>query len=70
MSDEELLLRYMVPQEDLDAAYAAGPVKPGYDFHDTMTMRDLVEHALSLKRPRHIHISSPAGSVTVGGGAG
>jgi oxaloacetate decarboxylase alpha subunit len=68
VSDEELLLRYMVPLEDLDAAYAAGPVQPSYDFHDTMTMRDLVEHALSLKRPRHIHIASPAGTVTVGGG--
>jgi oxaloacetate decarboxylase alpha subunit len=68
VSDEELLLRYMVPLEDLQAAYAAGPVKPGYDFHDATTLRDLVDHALSLKRPRHIRIATPEGSVTLGGG--
>jgi oxaloacetate decarboxylase alpha subunit len=69
VSDEELLLRYMVPLEDLNAAYAAGPVKPGYDFHDATALRDLVDHALSLKRPRQIRIQTPEGSVSLGGAA-
>jgi oxaloacetate decarboxylase alpha subunit len=68
ISDEELLLRYMVPLEDLEAAYAAGPVKPTYDFHDTTTLRELIDYAMSLKRPRHVRIAAPEGSVTLGAG--
>jgi oxaloacetate decarboxylase (Na+ extruding) subunit alpha len=67
VSDEELLLRYMVPLDDIEAAKAAGPVKPRYDFHDTTTLNDLINHALTLKRPRHLHVSVPEGSVTLGG---
>ena len=70
VSDEELLLRYMVPEEDLDAAKAAGPVKPTYDFQDTATLRDLVEHALTLKRARRLRLTTPEGSSALGGRAG
>ena len=67
ISDEELLLRYMVPLEDLQAAYAAGPVRPGYDFHAATSLRDLMEHALTLKRARHVRITTPEGSLAFGG---
>lgn len=59
VSDEELLLRYMVPEEALEEAYAAGPVKQGYDFEDRTTVRELVDHAVSLKRPRHLRVERP-----------
>jgi oxaloacetate decarboxylase alpha subunit len=59
ISDEELLLRYMVPLEDLEAVRAAGPVNPTYRFHDTTSLPELVEHAFSLKRPRHLVINRP-----------
>ena len=69
VSDEELLLRYMVPAEDLEAAYAAGPVKPTYDFRDDSSLKALLDHALTLKRARHVQISTPQGSLSVGGGS-
>lgn len=65
VSDEELLLRYMVPPEDVDAAKAAAPVKPTYEFHDELTLRQLVDHAMSLKRPRYVHLRTPEGTVTL-----
>jgi oxaloacetate decarboxylase alpha subunit len=64
-SDEELLLRYMVPLEDLEAAYAAGPVKPTYDFRDPTTVHELLDHALSLKRARHVRIDRPELDLTL-----
>ncbi len=68
VSDEELLLRYMVPLEDLQAAYAAGPLNPSYAFADTTTLRDLIDHAMTLKRPRNLRVSTPEGSFALGGG--
>ncbi|HET7399905.1 MAG TPA: hypothetical protein VFJ94_15415, partial [Intrasporangium sp.] len=58
LSDEELLLRYLVPREDLDRARAAGPVKRGYDFEDRMGVKDLLDHLLTLRRPRQVSVSS------------
>jgi oxaloacetate decarboxylase alpha subunit len=66
ISDEELLLRYMIPLEDVAAAHAAGPVKAGYDFRDTTTLRDLVDHAMSLKRIRQLRIVVPEGRIELG----
>ena len=65
LSDEELLLRYMVPLEDIEAARAAGPVKRTYDFRDTSTLPQLVEHAMTLKRARHVRIDVGEASVTL-----
>jgi oxaloacetate decarboxylase (Na+ extruding) subunit alpha len=62
LSDEELLLRYMVPLEDLQAA---GPPKPGYDFVDQTSLSELIDHAFALKRPRYVHLDLPQGSVTL-----
>lgn len=50
VSDEELLLRYMVPTEDIDATRAAGPLNTGYTFTDHTSLPELVEHFRSLKR--------------------
>jgi oxaloacetate decarboxylase (Na+ extruding) subunit alpha len=66
ISDEELLLRYMVPLDDLQAAYDAGPVKPTYDFRDDGSFKTLVDHALTLKRARHVRIRTPQGSLSIG----
>jgi oxaloacetate decarboxylase alpha subunit len=62
LSDEELLLRYMVPLEDLQAA---GPPYPGYQFTDTTSFPQLVDHLLTLNRPRHISLNLPQGSITL-----
>jgi oxaloacetate decarboxylase alpha subunit len=67
ISDEELLLRYMVPLEDLQAAYAASPVRPAYDFHDATNLQALLQHALTLKRARYVRVSTPEGAMTFGG---
>lgn len=61
LSDEELLLRYLVPEDDLAAVRAAGRVKRTYDFHDEMSMNDLLDHLLTLKRPRRVVVSGAAG---------
>jgi hypothetical protein len=57
VSDEELLLRYLVPAEELQAARAAGPVKATYDFRDTTTVGELLDQALALRRPRHVRVT-------------
>ena len=65
ISDEELLLRYLVPAEDLAAARAAGPVKASYDYNDEMSLQQLLDHLLTLKRPRQIHVRRPDGEVVM-----
>ena len=65
MSDEELISRYLVPAEDIEATRAAGPVPRDYPLRGEETMAELVEHILTLKRARHVHIKTPDGEVTV-----
>jgi oxaloacetate decarboxylase alpha subunit len=65
LSDEELLLRYLAPAEDLAATRAAGPVKRTYDFHDRMGMNDLLNHLLTLKRPRQVIVSGATGDLVL-----
>ena len=65
ISDEELLLRYMVTDEDLEAARAAGPARRSYDLIDPNSIQQLIEHALTLKRARHVSVRSPQGSFTL-----
>jgi oxaloacetate decarboxylase (Na+ extruding) subunit alpha len=55
ITDEELLLRYMVPAADVDAARAR-PVYPDYDYHDETTELDLVTALMAARRPRSVHI--------------
>ncbi len=63
ISDEELLLRYLVPEEDLNAARAAGPVKRTYDYEDELDMQALVDHLITLKRPKQVRVSRPDGEI-------
>ena len=45
ISDEELLLRYLIPGPDVDATLAAGPVKTSFNYSDSpevMLVRDLM----------------------------
>ena len=65
LSDEELLLRYLVPLDDLERTRAAGPVPRTYKFEDTMTMKDMLDHLMTLKRPQHIAINGHDGSLTL-----
>ena len=46
MSDEELLLRFLIPGPDVDAMYAAGPAKTQLDYPETpgaMLARELMQ---------------------------
>ena len=65
VSDEELILRYLVPAEDLAAARAAGPVKRTYDYHDDMSLKDLLGHLMTLKRARQVYIRRPEGELVM-----
>lgn len=56
MSDEELLCRYLVPAADFEATRAAGRLNPTYVFRDTRAAEDLIETALTMRRPRHLRV--------------
>jgi oxaloacetate decarboxylase alpha subunit len=63
LSDEELLLRYLIPKEDVDAMYAAGPlqedlIRPG-ESPNVRWMRDLIGRSTG----RSLHARS--GSVSI-----
>ena len=65
ISDEELILRYLVPEDDLAKMRAAGPVKPTYDYHDDLSFDDLVDRLMRTKRAKHVHIKRPDGEITM-----
>lgn len=65
ISDEELLLRYLVPEADLKAVREAGPLKRRYDFLDETGMNGLLDHLLTLKRPRQLVVSGAAGDLVL-----
>jgi oxaloacetate decarboxylase alpha subunit len=65
VSDEELLLRYLAPATDLDATRAAGPLKRSYDFDDATTLKDLLDHLMTLKRPRQVVVAGREGNLTL-----
>jgi oxaloacetate decarboxylase alpha subunit len=67
ISDEELILRYLVPLEDFQAAMAAGPVVPHYEFHEGPAK--LVRHLLSLTGPTYLHVDRDGVAVTLRRGA-
>ena len=65
ISDEELLLRYLVPAEDLAIARAAGPVTPYYEYQNEMSINELIDHLMTLERPRRVHVRGPDGEVSL-----
>ncbi|MFT3872366.1 MAG: hypothetical protein QM714_06910 [Nocardioides sp.] len=62
VSDEELIMRYLVPEEDFAKARAAGPLNPTYCFDDQMAVTDLIDHLLTLKRPKSVSLSGSFGT--------
>jgi oxaloacetate decarboxylase (Na+ extruding) subunit alpha len=59
LSDEELLLRYMVPADDIEAARAAGPLRTDYPFAPQATVADLIARFGELKRTRALRVTHP-----------
>jgi oxaloacetate decarboxylase alpha subunit len=59
MSDEELLTRYLVPLEDIEATRAAGPLRRDYRFRDDESLPELVRDILALTRPGYIRLQRP-----------
>ena len=64
LSDEELLLRYLVPESDLESTRAAGALRRGYSFEMTGSPADLVRELLGTSRSSYLHISRPGFSLT------
>ena len=50
MSDEELLRRYLVPRQDVDATHAAGAAARTYRFETDGVPESLVDDILSASR--------------------
>jgi oxaloacetate decarboxylase alpha subunit len=65
LGDEELLLRYMVPPEDIEAVRRAGPLRQTYDFTPPVTLPGLAGYACSLSRVHSFSVSTPRGLVRV-----
>lgn len=65
LSDEELLSRYLVPLEDVEATRAAGPPKPTYEFRDSIEAVRLVERVTKLRRPAYVYIRRPGLELTL-----
>ena len=59
LSDEELLLRYMVPAEDLEATRAAGPLRTDYLFTRPATVSDIIARFGELSRTRSLRVTHP-----------
>lgn len=65
LSDEELLMRYLVPERDIAATRAAGPLKRSYEDdyeHDVVALLRRLAHSL---RSDHFHTERPGLSVTI-----
>jgi oxaloacetate decarboxylase alpha subunit len=60
LSDEELILRYLAPIEDIEATRAAGPVRRGYDFSDETSVPALVEEILKSSRAKSVKLRLPS----------
>lgn len=59
VTDEELLLRYMVPVEDLEATRAAGPLRTDYLFTRPAAVSDIIARFGELSRTRSLRVTHP-----------
>ncbi|MBV9922574.1 MAG: carboxyltransferase, partial [Pseudonocardia sp.] len=59
LPDEELLLRYMVPAEDLEATRAVGPLRTDYLFTTPTSVGDLITRFGELTRTRSLRVTHP-----------
>jgi len=65
LSDEELISRYLAPMHDIEATEAAGAIYQGYRFTDRLTVNELFERALQVKRSGYVHIEDAGMSLTL-----
>ncbi len=65
MSDEELLRRYLVPLQDVQATRAAGPPVTTYRFADDPLAAAVVDSVLASRRATYAHIETAAASITL-----
>ncbi|KJF18661.1 carboxyl transferase [Acidithrix ferrooxidans] len=65
ISDEELLMRYLAPADDLEATRSKGPVPRNYIFNETSSLKDLVEDMLAMKRPKYLRVSKEDWTITL-----
>lgn len=54
LSDEELLLRYLVPEDDLAKVE---PLQRSYTYTEELDVKQLLHQLLSLKRPRSVSLT-------------
>jgi oxaloacetate decarboxylase alpha subunit len=65
MSDEELLRRYLVPLQDVEATHAAGPASRAYHFEDDGVAESLINDLLAGQRASYAHIETASMAVTL-----
>jgi oxaloacetate decarboxylase alpha subunit len=65
MSDEELLRRYLVPLQDVEATHAAGRVAQTYHFEDDGIAASLLDDLLAGSRIGFAEIETDGTSVRV-----
>jgi oxaloacetate decarboxylase alpha subunit len=63
MSDEELLRRYLVPRQDVEATHAAGPPARAYHFDDDGVPESLINDVLAASRIGFAEIESGGFSI-------
>ena len=65
MSDEELLRRYLVPLQDVEATRAAGPAARTYRFDHEGIPESVIHDLLSGSRASYAHVETGTSSVTL-----
>jgi oxaloacetate decarboxylase alpha subunit len=65
MSDEELLRRYLVPRQDVEATHAAGPAARTYHFEDDEVPESLIDDLLAASRIGFAEIETGGFNVTL-----
>ena len=65
MSDEELLRRYLVPRQDVEATHAAGPAARTYHFEDDEVPESLIDDLLAASRIGFAEIQTGGFNVTL-----
>ena len=65
MSDEELLRRYLVPRQDVEATHAAGPAPRTYHFEDDGVPESLINDLLATSRIGFAEVEVGGSSVTL-----
>ena len=65
MSDEELLRRYLVPLQDVEATHAAGPAPRTYHFEADGVPESLINDLLAGSGRRYAHIETGTTAVTL-----